>query len=94
LAESAFLVVPIAEPDGGKDWDGLDRGARMKRLEKHFAKLGAEICARLGAADVEYLEGAGMWTVRSPTLEERGQLVEKLKGLPVEVAPDDRFFAL
>ena len=94
MPQSAFLVVPTDDPADQEDWGGLDRAARMERLRSQLAGLGAQIRARLGGLDLEYLEGAGAWTVRSPEPREREELVRKLAGLPVEVATDDRFYAL
>ena len=94
MTHSAFLVVPTNDPTSHEDWAQLDRGARMERLQSQLAQLGAEIRARLHGLDLEYLEGAGIWTVRSRLPKKREELVEKLAGLPVEVATDDRFYAL
>ncbi|MEA3064787.1 MAG: hypothetical protein QOJ27_1233 [Sphingomonadales bacterium] len=94
MAHSAFLVVPTGEPAEDADWNALDRTARIDRLQSHLAELGEQIGARLGELDLEYLEGAGAWTVRSREPKERQELVDRLAGLPVEVATDDRFYAL
>lgn len=94
MVHSAFLVVPTGDPTNQEDWEQLDRDARMERLRSELAELGAQIRARLGGIELEYLEGAGAWTVRSAAPKTREELVEKLAGLPVEVAPDDRFYAL
>ncbi len=94
MVQSAFLVVPTDDPSGHADWEGLDRAGRMAFLSEQLEELGAQIRARLGDLDLEYLEGAGAWTVRSDEPRERDELVERLRGLPVQVATDDRFYAL
>jgi hypothetical protein len=94
LTGCAFLLVPTDRPTRHEDWDGLDRAARMERLRSELAELGAKIRSRLPDVDLEYLEGAGAWTARSQSAKRREELVEKLSGLPVEVATDDRFYAL
>jgi hypothetical protein len=92
MATSAFLLMPTEDPDYGRDWDTLDRGARLQRLRTSRAGLDARIRDRLGNLDLEYLGGVGGWTVRTETPTDRQTLVEKLKGLPVEVAQDEQFF--
>jgi hypothetical protein len=94
LAGTAFLLIPTDDPTVSTDWDQLDRAARMEHLRRSRAGLGAQIRARLGTLELEYMEGVGSWTVRTPAPTDRQTLIDKLKGLPVEVAPDDRFYAL
>jgi hypothetical protein len=94
LVQSAFLIVPTDDPAGDANWEKLDRAGRMAFLARQLAELGALIRARLGGLELEYLEGAGAWTARSDVPREREELVEKLRGLPVEVATDDRFYPL
>lgn len=77
-----------------EDWSALDRTSRIERLESRLAELGAQIGARLSGLDLEYMQGAGAWTVRSREPKERDELAERLAGLPVEVATDDRFYAI
>ena len=92
MTGSAFLVVPTDDPARHEDWDRLDRAARMERLRSEMEELGAKIRARLADVELEYLEGAGAWTARSRSPKSREEMVEKLSGLPVEVATDDRFY--
>lgn len=94
MVHSAFLVVPTSDPTIDEDWSRLDRGGRLERLRRRLAELGAQIGARLPGCDLEYMEGTGAWTVRSPVPTERDELAGKLADLPVEVATDDRFYAL
>ena len=75
-----------------QDWDQLDRGTRIQRLQDSRADLGVQIQARLAGLELEYLGGVGGWTVRTPAPTDRQVLANKLKGLPVEVAPDDTFY--
>jgi hypothetical protein len=89
---SAFLLIPTDDPAVSRDWDQLDRGARIQRLQSTRANLGAQIQARLAGVELEYLGGVGGWTVRTHAPTDRQALVDKLKGLPVEVAPDDTFY--
>lgn len=93
MAQPAFLIVPTADPSAHADWDGLDRAGRMALLSAQLEKLGARISARLDGLELEYLEGAGAWTARSNVPRERDELVQKLRGLPVEVATDEQFYA-
>ena len=92
MATSAFLLMPTDDPDYGQDWEQLDRGARLQRLQTSRAGLDAQIRDRLGGVELEYLGGVGGWTLRTDTPTDRQTLVEKLKGLPVEVAQDETFF--
>ena len=94
MNHSAFLVVPTGDPTNEEGWEQLDRDARMARLRSEMAELGERIRARLPGLELEYMEGAGAWTVRSATPKTREELLDKLAGLPVDVAPDDRFYAL
>jgi hypothetical protein len=90
---SAFLLIPTDDPALSQDWGQLDRATRIARLQRSHADLGARIQQRLAGLELEYLGGVGGWTVRTRTPTDRQALVEKLEGLPVEVAPNDKFFA-
>lgn len=94
MASSAFLLIPTDDPAAGEDWNKLDRKSRIERLQKVRADLGERIRARLGVLQLEYMGGVGSWTVRTQTPTDRQTLIDKLEGLPVEVAPDDRFHEL
>ena len=52
--------------------------------------LGRDVHARLPGFEVEFLDGLGGWTVRSHEPVSRSELALRLRGLPVEVAPDER----
>ena len=93
MPESAFLLVPTDEPSQSADWSRLDRGARLQRVLHQRETLGALIRERLKDVEVEFLGGVGAWTVRTNGLTDRQSIVDKLQGLPVSVAPDDKFFA-
>jgi hypothetical protein len=93
MTTSDFLLMPTDKPDFGGDWENLDRGARLQRLRNSRADLGTRIRNRLVDFELEYMGGVGGWTVRSETPTDRQTLVEKLKGLPVEVAQDETFYA-
>lgn len=94
MKETAFLVVPTGDLTSDDDWEGLDRSARIQRLEDRWADLDVKIRARLHGFELEFQDGVGTWTVRSTRRGAREQVVAKLVGLPVEVAPDDEFYAL
>lgn len=94
MAGTAFLLIPTEDPTTSTDWDHLDRGARIEHLRRSRAGLDAQIRARLGGLELEYMDGVGGWTVRTDIPTDRQTLIDKLKGLPVEVAPDDRFYAI
>ena len=94
VKETAFLVVPTGDPTSDEDLEGLDRSARIARLEDRWADLDMKIRARLHGFELEFLAGVGTWTVRTTRRGARGEVVAKLAGLPVEVAPDERFHAL
>jgi hypothetical protein len=66
----------------------------MARPRADRAELGEQIRARLADVELEYLEGAGVWTARSIAPATREELVARLVGLPVDVASDDRFDAI
>jgi hypothetical protein len=94
LDQTSFIVVPTVDPTEHEDWDRLDRAARLERIQNELEGLGAQIRARLKGLELTFMEGAGAWTVRTPAPKTREELVKKLAGLPVDVATDDRFYAL
>lgn len=93
LAECAFLIVPIQAADFSAGWETLDRSARLANLKLKLQDLGHDVQTRLTGFDVEFLDGLGGWTVRSHEPVSRSEIALRLRGLPVEVAPDARFYA-
>lgn len=93
MVEHAFFIVPIHDLLVGERLEELDRAARLDRLNMRFADLGALIRARIPDLEMEFLEGLGGWTVRTNLPLDRSEITRKLDGLPVEVAPDERFYA-
>jgi hypothetical protein len=93
LAECAFLIVPIQASNFSDGWETLDRSARLAALKVKLDHLGRDVQARLPELEVEFLNGVGGWTVRTPEPMSRSALALRLRGLPVEVAPDERFYA-
>jgi hypothetical protein len=94
LAELAFLIVPVDSSISYEGWESLDRVGRLDALHSQLADLGKQIQARLPAFELEFLEGLGGWTARSKAPTTRSELIEKLAGLPVEVAPEQRLYAV
>ena len=94
MVDAAFLIVPLERIDTGDDWASLSRQARLDRRRDLVRFLTEAIREWLAGMDVDELAGVGGWTVRTRASESRKSIVEKLQGLPVEVAPNDRFEAI
>lgn len=92
MPTTAFFLVPCAPPPDRSDWQSLDRSARIARMRQENDQLGREIAGRLTGFEVEYLAGLGGWTARAGEPHEREELIERLSGLPVDVADDDMFY--
>lgn len=91
---TAFFIIPTEATEPDEDWDSLGRGARLERLLHRRDALDAQIRSRLHDMDIEYLKGMDGWTVRSERPANRDEVIQRLQGLPLSVAPDERFNAL
>lgn len=92
MVECAFLVVPEGGVPAIEGWEQMDRGARLDALERARAGLDRQVRERLRGCEVEYMAGAGSWTVRAA--DDAAGLRLKLAGLPVRVADDEQYVAL
>lgn len=89
-----FVLVPTEDVNLTADWDRLGRAARLDYLREQHVQLDGDIRARIPDLSVEYLSGAGSWIVRTATPTPLLALRQRLAGLPIQVADDDRFTTL
>lgn len=99
MTESAFMVVPIQQPQTAGTTP-IEESPVAPDTTQPRVDLESQIRARLDAGpdkagfEVEFMAGIDAWTVRLPGTHSAASLRSKLQGLPVEVADDQQFFAI
>lgn len=91
---SEFFLIPSSDPSSALDLRALSRGQRIGAIRDSVSALGKAIAGRLEGWEVQYLEGVGGWTARGGQAIERSEMESLLHDLPVDVAPNETFYAI
>lgn len=84
-------MVPTQDPALPANFEALDRVGRLTAMERAWDDLDERIRRCLPDMSVEFLSGASTWVVRSETPIPVVTLRQRLAGVPVRVADDERF---